>query len=77
MPFIHCLKRASARRIASRLDPLERKVLVLSARDGLSNEEIASRLAISPAEAERLLASALCRLSSALERKRKRRWRLW
>ena len=64
-------------RAASNLRPIEREVLVLSAREGLSNGEIAARLGITPEAAERLLARALCRLDRALERQRRPWWRFW
>jgi DNA-directed RNA polymerase specialized sigma24 family protein len=73
-------------RAASRLRPLEYWALLLSARDGLTNDEIAARLGVSPVEAERLVAAALCRIDRALERREPgwwrsrrwwRRWRLW
>ena len=59
------------------LRPLEREVLILSARERLSNGEIAERLGISPDAAERLLASALRRLDRALERQERPWWRFW
>jgi len=62
---------------ASSLRPLEREVLILSAREQLSNTEIAERLGISPEEAERLLAGALRRLDRALERPARPWWRFW
>jgi RNA polymerase sigma factor (sigma-70 family) len=61
----------------SRLSPIEREVLRLSAREGLSNREIASRLDISAEAAERLLARALCRLDRELERLERPWWRFW
>ena len=65
-------------RAAAKLRPIEREVLILSARDGLSNGEIAARLGITAAAAERILARALCRLDRALERQRRRPWwRFW
>lgn len=64
-------------RAASRLPPMEREVLVLSAREGLSNGDIGARLGITPEAAERLLARALCRLDGALERQRQPWWRFW
>lgn len=62
---------------AKSLRPIEREVLVLSARERLSNDEIALRLGIEPQEAERLLAKALLRLDRALARQERPWWRLW
>ena len=62
---------------ASRLRPIERQVLVLSARERLSNGEIAARLGITAEAVERLLARALSRLDRALERQERPWWRFW
>ena len=62
---------------ASSLHPTEREVLVLSARERLSNSEIAERLGITSQVAEHLLARALCRLDRALERQEWPWWRFW
>lgn len=62
---------------ASTLLPIEREVLVLSARERLSNEEIAARLGVSVQAAERLLARAICRLDRALERQARPWWKFW
>ena len=62
---------------AAKLRPIEREVLLLSARDGLSNAEIADRLGITTEAAERLLAGVLCRLDWALERQSRPWWRFW
>ena len=62
---------------ASKLRPNERKVLILSAREGLSNAEIAERLGITSADAERLLADAIYELDRALERQERPWWRFW
>lgn len=61
----------------STLRPAEREVLMLSARDGLSNAEIAERLGITSAVAERRLADAIYRLDRALERQERPWWRFW
>jgi DNA-directed RNA polymerase specialized sigma24 family protein len=62
---------------AKSLRPIERQVLILSAREGLSNDEIALRLGIEPQAAERLLANSLLRLDRALERQERPWWRIW
>ena len=62
---------------ASSLRPIEREVLVLSARERLSIDEIAARLGIAPEAAEHLLARALCSLDRALERQERPWWRFW
>ena len=64
-------------RAASSLRPAEREVLVLSAGERLSNDEIAARLGITPEAAERLLAEALYQLDVALERQERPWWRFW
>lgn len=64
-------------RVAANLPPVERDVLDLSAREGLSNRDIAVRLGITPETAERLLARALCRLDRAIERQEWPWWRFW
>ncbi|MGQ0588669.1 MAG: sigma-70 family RNA polymerase sigma factor [Sphingosinicella sp.] len=62
---------------ARSLRPAEREVLILSARERLSNDEIAERLGITPERVERLLAGALVRLDRALERQERLWWRFW
>ncbi|HEX8443493.1 MAG TPA: sigma factor-like helix-turn-helix DNA-binding protein [Allosphingosinicella sp.] len=62
---------------ASRLRPTERDVLFLSAREGLSYDEIAERLGISSEEARGHLADALYRLDRELEREARPWWRFW
>jgi DNA-directed RNA polymerase specialized sigma24 family protein len=59
------------------LSPLEREVLTLSARERLSNDDIAARLGIKKEAAERLLAAALCTLDRALEPQERPWWRFW
>jgi DNA-directed RNA polymerase specialized sigma24 family protein len=54
----------------------EREVLVLSARERLTNRQIAARLGMTPKRAERLLARAIYKLAGALERQ-ERKPRLW
>lgn len=53
----------------SKLAPIECDVLLLSARDGLRNDEIAVRLGLSPAAVERHLSNALCKLDRFLQRR--------
>jgi RNA polymerase sigma factor (sigma-70 family) len=62
---------------ASSVSPPEREVLVLSAGERLSNDEIAARLGLTVEAAERLLADALCKLDRALERQEWPWWRFW
>ena len=62
---------------AKSLRPDEREVLVLSARERLSNAEIAGLLGISPEAVERLLARAIDRLDRALARQERPWWRFW
>lgn len=64
-------------RAASSLRPIEREVLVLSARERMSNDEMAARLGITPEATEQLLAEALCRLDRALEQQVRPWWRFW
>jgi DNA-directed RNA polymerase specialized sigma24 family protein len=64
-------------RAAAVLSPLEREVLFLIAKEGLSYHDIAARLGITPAAVERCLADALCRLDGALERQELPWWKLW
>ena len=61
---------------AACLSPLERRVLELSAAEGLDNGAIAARLGISPRRVERLLARALVKFDRALEPQRRPWWRL-
>lgn len=62
---------------AAGLRPVEREVLMLSAREHLSNEEIAARLGITAEAAERLLAKVLCKLDRAFERQERPWWKFW
>ncbi|MES2136909.1 MAG: helix-turn-helix transcriptional regulator [Pseudomonadota bacterium] len=64
-------------RAAACLSPLERRVLELSAADGLDNEAIADRLGISRRRVERLLARALVKFDRALDSDRRPWWRFW
>lgn len=62
---------------ATKLSPLEREVLVLSAGLGLRNDEIAARLGLSERRAERLLAKALRKFERALDPDHRPWWRFW
>lgn len=64
-------------RAASRLRPIEREVLFLSAREGLRFGEIAVRLGITSEEARGHLGDALYRLDRELQRRRRPWWKLW
>lgn len=61
----------------SRLSPIERDVLFLSAREGLRTDEIAGRLGLPKETVERHLADALCSLDLLLERQEYPWWRFW
>ena len=62
---------------ASRLRPIDREVLILSARERLSNAQIGVRLGLTTETVERLLATALCKFDRALERQERPWWKLW
>ncbi|HYC95616.1 MAG TPA: sigma factor-like helix-turn-helix DNA-binding protein [Sphingomicrobium sp.] len=64
-------------RAALQLRPIEREILLLSARERLPIDEIAGRLAISREAAERLLADALCRLDRLLVARKRPWWKRW
>lgn len=55
----------------------EREALILSARERLSNRDIAERLGITTGAVERLLAKALIKLDRALERQERPWWKFW
>lgn len=62
------------------LRPIERRVLVLSARERLSGRAIGERLGMTPRKVERILARAIFKLTRAIERqeraqRRKQAWR--
>ena len=65
------------------LRPIERQVLVLSARERLSGRAIGARLGMTPRRAERILARAIFKLTRAIDRQERaeRRtqawWRFW
>lgn len=64
-------------RAVSRLKPIEREVLFLSAREGLRTDQIAAQLDLSRETVERHLADALCNLDRHLERMNRPWWRFW
>ena len=64
-------------RAASTLLPIEREVLLLSARERLSNGEMAVRLGMTTQAVERLLARAISKLDRAIERQERPWWRFW
>jgi len=68
---------ARAERASAALTPLERDILVLSAGRGLDCAEIAARLGIGEARAERLLARALRKFDRAMHESPRRWWRFW
>ena len=64
-------------RAASTLLPIEREVLLLSARERLSNGEMAVRLGMTTQAVERLLARAISKLDRAIERQERPWWKFW
>ncbi|HEX5184982.1 MAG TPA: sigma factor-like helix-turn-helix DNA-binding protein [Allosphingosinicella sp.] len=68
---------ARIERAARKLGPLERDILMLSAREKLGRDEIAARLDLTPEQVDRLLAEALVKLHRALERQERPWWKLW
>jgi DNA-directed RNA polymerase specialized sigma24 family protein len=66
---------AAMKRALSRLRFLDREVILLKARDGLTYQQIGALLGLSPAATERRFASALVKLRIALEPRRRSRWR--
>lgn len=64
-------------RAALRLSPIEREVLVLSARKRLPKHEIAARLGLTPGAVEQILARAIAALDCALEREERPWWKFW
>ena len=64
-------------RAVSRLDPIEREVLLLSARDGLWVDQIAARLDLPGDIVERHLADALCNIDRFVDRQKRPWWRFW
>ena len=65
------------------LRPIERQVLVLSARDRLSGCAIGARLGMTPRRVERILARAIFKLTRAIDRQERAQrrkqawWRFW
>jgi len=59
------------------LEPRQRDVYVLGAVEGLSNGQIASRLGLTVAEVEQLLAASLYGIDRALRRFDRPWWRFW
>ena len=62
------------------LRPMEREVLVLSARERLSSRAIGERLGMTPRKVEHVLARAIFKLTRAIDRqeraqRRKQAWR--
>lgn len=73
--FKERLARRRIDRAAAKLTALERQVLVLSAREGLSTAQIGVRLDLTAEQVERLLVEALTKFDRSLERQDQRRWR--
>jgi DNA-directed RNA polymerase specialized sigma24 family protein len=61
----------------SKLSPIEREVLFMSARERLWTDEIAARLDLPGEIVERHLADALGKLDHLLERRTRAWWRFW
>jgi len=57
--------------------PIEREVLLMSAAERLSHDEIALRLGLSRAAVERHLANAIYKVDRRLERRGRPWWKFW
>lgn len=68
---------AEVARALARLPLLDREVILLKTREGLTYEQIGAVLGMTPAAAEARLASALVKLRAKLERRRRSRWLGW
>jgi DNA-directed RNA polymerase specialized sigma24 family protein len=64
-------------RAVAKLSPIEREVLLLSAREGLRADEIAARTGLPSAAVERHLADAVYNLDRLLERQDRPWWQFW
>jgi len=65
------------RKAAAKLRPIEREVLYLSSAEGLRNDAVAERLAITRKVAERHLRNALIKLDREMERQERPWWKFW
>ena len=71
------ITREQLEKAAAGLRPIELEVLVLSARERMSNGEIAARFGMTTQAAERLLARAISKLDQAIERQERPWWKFW
>jgi DNA-directed RNA polymerase specialized sigma24 family protein len=69
--------RARLERAAADLTPVEREVLILTAKQGRWTVDTAEALGLTPREFECHLADAIVKFAGALERQERPWWRFW
>jgi DNA-directed RNA polymerase specialized sigma24 family protein len=65
------------RKAAAKLRPIEREVLYLSSAEGLRNDAVAERLAITTKAVARHLRNALIKIDREMEHLERHWWKYW